>query len=66
MKELTLVIEDDKLRATIESVANETGSTFEEVVVQALELWKREFDLDEIDLSEIKSESPNAEVAAVE
>ena len=66
MKELTLVIEDDKLRAAIESVANETGSTFEEVVVQALELWKREFDLDEIDLSEIKSESPNAEVAAVE
>ena len=47
MKELTLVIEDDTLPAAIEAVAEETSSTFEEVIVQALELWKREFDLDE-------------------
>ena len=65
MKELTLVIEDDTLRAAIEAIAEETNSTFEEVIIQALKLWEREFDLDETDLAEIKSESPNAEVAAV-
>ena len=52
MRKIKIVLEDDDLCAAIEEVAEETGSTFGEVVVRALELWKFEFDLDEIELGQ--------------
>ncbi len=50
MREITFVLDDDALCNAIDQVAMETGSTFEEVVIRALELWKFEFELDEMEL----------------
>ncbi len=56
MREIRVVVEDEGLCSAIERVAEETGFTFEEVAVRALELWKREDDLDEIDLAEMEAD----------
>ena len=52
MRKITFVLKDDALCDTIDQVAMETGFTFEEVVIRALELWKLEFDLDETELQD--------------
>ncbi len=56
MVEIRVVVEDNELCAAIEKVAEETGFTFEQVAIRALELWKHEDDLDEIDLAEMKAD----------
>ena len=56
MVEIRVVVEDNELCAAIEKVVEETGFTFEQVAIRALELWKHEDDLDEIDLAEMKAD----------
>lgn len=59
MKELTLVLDDDKLYGVIETEARATGHTVQEVVVQALRQWREDVELDAAereDLAEARRE----------
>ena len=59
MKELTLVLDDDKLYGVIETEARATGHTVQEVVVQALRRWREDVELDAAereDLAEARRE----------
>ena len=46
MKRITITLEDDNLRSAIESEAQIAGSTEQDVIIQALQFWLAETELD--------------------
>ena len=46
MKRITITLEDDDLRSAIESEAQIAGSTEQDVIIQALQFWLAETELD--------------------
>ena len=46
MKRITITLEDDDLRSAIESEAQIAGSTEQDVIIQALQFWLVETELD--------------------
>ena len=46
MKRITITLEDDDLRSAIESEAQIAGSTEQAVIIQALQFWLAETELD--------------------
>ena len=54
MRKVTIVLEDEKLIAALEKVAEETGHTLESVAMRALQFWKLENDED---LAELEDET---------
>jgi hypothetical protein len=47
MRELTFVLEDEELYSIIETEAEDSGRTIQEILVEALRVWKVETELDE-------------------
>ncbi len=47
MRELTFVLEDEALYSIIETEAKESGRTIQDILVEALRVWKVETELDE-------------------
>lgn len=57
MREVTLILDDDALYKAIEAEAKSTGHTVQEIVVQALQQWRAESDIDErAELAEARRE----------
>ena len=59
MKELQIVLDDDALYQTIETEAEATGHTIQEVVIQALQQWRVDSELDmeeRADLADVRRE----------
>jgi hypothetical protein len=46
MKELTLVLDDESLYTAIETEAQTSGNTIHDVVIQALQQWRADSELD--------------------
>ena len=46
MKRITITLDDDDLRSAIESEAQIAGSTERDVIIQALQFWLAETELD--------------------
>lgn len=53
MREVMLVLDDDTLYKTIETEAEATGHTVQEVVVQALRQWREDVELDAAERHEL-------------
>ncbi len=47
MRELTFVLEDEALYSIIETEARDSGRTIQDIIVEALRVWKVETELDE-------------------
>ena len=47
MRELTFVLEDEELYSIIETEAKDSGRTIQDILVEALRVWKVETELDE-------------------
>ena len=55
MKRITITLEDDDLRSAIESEAEIAGSTEQDVIIQALQFWLVESELDEEEQRELEA-----------
>ena len=55
MKRITITLEDDDLRSAIESEAAIAGSTEQDVIIQALQFWLVESELDEEEQRELEA-----------
>ena len=47
MRELTFVLEDEDLYSIIETEAKDSGRTIQDILLEALRVWKVETELDE-------------------
>ena len=47
MRELTFVLEDEELYSIIETEAKDSGRTIQDILVEALRVWRVETELDE-------------------
>ncbi len=54
MRELTFVLEDEELYSIIETEAKESGRTIQEIIVEALRVWKVETELDDEELARVE------------
>ena len=54
MRELTFVLEDDALYSVIEAEAKDSGRTIQQIIVEALYLWKVETEMDEEERLEVE------------
>ena len=57
MRELTFVLEDDELYSIIETEARDSGRTIQEIIVEALRLWKVETEMDEEERRQVEEAS---------
>ena len=55
MKEVTVVLENDKLYEALEAESVKTGRSVQELVAEALEQWLTDVDTDERDIEEIEA-----------
>ena len=54
MKQLTVQIDDDELYSILETEAKDSGRTLQDLVVEALYLWKVETEMDEVEHREVE------------
>ena len=54
MRELTFVLEDDALYSVIEAEAKDSGRTIQQIIVEALYLWKVETEMDDEERREVE------------
>lgn len=54
MRELTFVLEDEELYSIIETEAKDSGRTIQEIIVEALRLWKVETEMDDEERREVE------------
>ena len=57
MRELTFALEDDALYSVIEKEAKDSGRTIQDIVIEALYLWKVETEMDEEERLEVEQAS---------
>ncbi len=57
MRELTFVLEDEELYSIIETEAEDSGRTIQDILVEALHLWQVETEMDEEERREVEEAS---------
>ena len=57
MRELTFVLEDEELYSIIETEAKDSGRTIQDIIVEALQLWQVETEMDEEERREVEEAS---------
>ena len=53
MRELTFVLEDEELYSIIEAEARDSDRSIQEIIIEALHLWKVETEMDEEEHREV-------------
>jgi hypothetical protein len=57
MREITFVLDDEALYSIIETEAKDSGRTVQDIVIEALQLWEVETEMDEEERREVEEAS---------